>query len=183
MLKEPHPGRVKTRLGGDIGLVAAAWWFRHQANRLIRRLAPDPRWRLILAVAPDREGLASRVWPKDVWRVPQGRGDLGARMRRVFQQAPIGPVVIIGADVPAIAPHHIAGALTKLGDHDVVFGPADDGGFWLVGLRNGHFIPHELFAEVRWSTEHSLTDSLTGLQNLRIGFLETLRDVDRAGDL
>ena len=49
MVKEPRPGRVKTRLGRDIGLTTAAWWFRHQTRRLIRRLT-DPRWDLILAV-------------------------------------------------------------------------------------------------------------------------------------
>ena len=62
-LKEPHPGRVKTRLGRDIGMTAAAWWFRHQSTRLIRRLGGDRRWQTVLAVSPDHEGLASRVWP------------------------------------------------------------------------------------------------------------------------
>ena len=62
MIKEPRPGRVKTRLGREIGMTAAAWWFRHQTRRLLRRLQ-DPRWELILSVAPDREALQSRVWP------------------------------------------------------------------------------------------------------------------------
>jgi glycosyltransferase A (GT-A) superfamily protein (DUF2064 family) len=53
MVKEPVPGRVKTRLGRGIGMVPAAWWFRHQTARLIRRLE-DPRWELVLAVTPDR---------------------------------------------------------------------------------------------------------------------------------
>ena len=75
MLKEPRPGRVKTRLGRDIGMGAAAWWFRHQTGRLLRRLE-DPRWQLILAVAPDRDGLQSRVWPAHLPRLPQGGGDL-----------------------------------------------------------------------------------------------------------
>ena len=50
MVKEPRPGRVKTRLGRDIGMVGAAWWFRHQTRSLIRRLR-DPRWQIVLAVA------------------------------------------------------------------------------------------------------------------------------------
>ena len=90
MLKEPRPGRVKTRLGRDIGMGAAAWWFRHQTARLLRRL-DDPRWQLILAVAPDRDGLQSRVWPAHLPRLPQGGGDLGARMARVFRSLPPGP--------------------------------------------------------------------------------------------
>lgn len=83
MLKEPRPGRVKTRLGRDIGMIAAAWWFRHQTQRLLRGLR-DPRWDLVLAVAPDTQGMKSRVWPGDLLRIPQGRGDLGARMTRVL---------------------------------------------------------------------------------------------------
>ena len=62
MVKEPRPGRVKTRLGRDLGMVGAAWWFRHQTRRLLRRLE-DPRWQLVLAVAPDVEGLPRRRWP------------------------------------------------------------------------------------------------------------------------
>ena len=52
MVKEPRPGRVKTRLGRDIGMTAAAWWFRHQTHKILRQLQ-DPRWELILAVSPD----------------------------------------------------------------------------------------------------------------------------------
>ena len=70
MVKEPHPGRVKTRLGRDLGMVGAAWWFRHQTAKLLRRLR-DPRWDLVLAVSPDAEGLASRVWPADLPRFAQ----------------------------------------------------------------------------------------------------------------
>ncbi|MEO0359106.1 MAG: hypothetical protein AAF386_12620, partial [Pseudomonadota bacterium] len=67
MVKEPRPGRVKTRLGKDIGMTAAAWWFRHQTRRVIRRL-DDPRWSLTLAVAPDVEGYQSRIWPNHIPR-------------------------------------------------------------------------------------------------------------------
>ncbi|WP_415405041.1 hypothetical protein [Tateyamaria sp. SN3-11] len=71
MLKVPRPGRVKTRLGRDIGMVTAAWWFRHQVARLLRRIE-DPRWRVVLAVAPDIDGPTSRVWPRHFMRWPQG---------------------------------------------------------------------------------------------------------------
>ncbi len=67
MLKEPRPGRVKTRLGRDIGKIAATWWFRHQSARLIRSLR-DPRWQIVLAVAPDL-AQAPRLWPGDLPRL------------------------------------------------------------------------------------------------------------------
>ncbi|HGG64530.1 MAG TPA: hypothetical protein ENK34_08155, partial [Rhodobacteraceae bacterium] len=73
MVKEPRAGRVKTRLGRDIGMVPAAWWFRHSVQRLLRNVA-DPRWNFLLAVSPDFEGLRSRVWPEHLQRIPQGRG-------------------------------------------------------------------------------------------------------------
>ena len=182
MVKEPRPGRVKTRLGRDIGMVPAAWWFRHQALTLLRRLR-DPRWELILAVSPDAAGMASRIWPADLPRVPQGTGDLGARMGRLMRHMPPGPTCIIGADIPGITPAHIADAFRALGDHDAVFGPASDGGYWLVGLKRATPPPPTLFNSVRWSTEHALSDSRATLPGRRIATIATLSDIDTAADL
>ena len=178
-VKEPRPGRVKTRLGAGIGLVPAAWWFRHQSQRLIRRLAGDPRWRTVLAVAPDREGMSSRIWPACVPRQPQGAGDLGDRMMRALGAK--GPTLIVGSDIPDIVASDIVAGFRALGDHDAVFGPAEDGGYWLIGYR--HAPPKDLFRHVRWSTEHALTDTLANLRGRRVGFLRGLNDVDEAGDL
>jgi rSAM/selenodomain-associated transferase 1 len=182
MLKEPRPGRVKTRLGRDIGMTASAWWFRHQSAALLRRLQ-DPRWELWLAVAPDHAGLRSRVWPAHLPRVPQGSGDLGARMARQFHQMPPGPVCIIGADIPGITPARVHEAFAALGRHDAVFGPAPDGGFWLVGLKRSAPPPPSLFQNVRWSSAHALADSRATLPDARIATVATLADVDTAADL
>ena len=182
MLKEPHPGRVKTRLGRSIGMTAAAWWFRHQTRALIRRLE-DPRWDLVLAVAPDHEGLQSRVWPEHLPRIPQGAGDLGDRMARVLRSMPPGPVCIVGADIPGIGPNQVARAFAALGRSDAVFGPAPDGGYWLIGMKRVAAIPATLFEGVRWSTENALADTCASLPGLRIEFVDELRDVDEVTDL
>lgn len=182
MLKEPRPGRAKTRLGRDIGMTEAAWWFRHQTTRLIRRL-DNARWQLILAVSPDREGMESRIWPAHLPRIPQGRGDLGQRMTRVFRSLPPGPACIIGGDIPGIRPAHIARAFRALGRHDAVFGPAPDGGYWLTGLRHPGLAPHSLFHNVRWSTGHALADSMASLPGLDIALADPLADVDTGADL
>ena len=182
MLKEPRPGRVKTRLGRDIGMVGAAWWFRHQTARLLRRLE-DPRWQLILAVAPDCAGLQSRVWPAHLPRVPQGQGDLGDRMGRLLRILPPGPVCIVGGDIPGIGKPQVIRAFAALGHHDAVFGPAPDGGFWLVGMKRTAPPPATLFSGVRWSSQHTLSDSLSSLPGLRITLTDTLRDVDTVADL
>ncbi|QUJ76270.1 TIGR04282 family arsenosugar biosynthesis glycosyltransferase [Sulfitobacter albidus] len=182
MLKEPHPGRVKTRLGRDIGRIASAWWFRHQTTRLLRRIE-DPRWRTVLAVSPDAEGMTSRVWPAHLRRTPQGLGDLGDRMARQLRSAPPGPVCVIGADVPGITRPRIAEAFAALGAYDAVFGPAPDGGYWLIGLKRTRAIPPGLFDSVRWSSEHALADTQATLPDYRIAHVAMLRDVDTGADL
>ena len=182
MVKEPRPGRVKTRLGRDLGMTAAAWWFRLQSRALLRRVQ-DPRWQLVLAVAPDRAGMTSRVWPAHLTRWPQGRGNLGDRMGRMLRGAPPGPVCVIGADIPGITAAHIANAFNALRANDAVFGPAHDSGYWLIGLKRSRPIPPRLFANVRWSTEHALADTIATLQNHRIAQVAMLKDVDTIDDL
>lgn len=182
MLKEPRPGRVKTRLGHYIGMVPAAWWFRRQALALLREVA-DPRWETVLAVSPDAAGLTSRIWPQNLARWPQGAGDLGDRMGRIFRHMPPGPICIIGADIPGIRRQHIAAAFRGLGHHDFIFGPAPDGGYWLIGAKRISAVRSRLFSGVRWSSKHALRDTIATTGGARVGFISQLRDVDRAADL
>lgn len=183
MVKEPRPGRVKTRLGRELGHIQAAWWFRHQTRRLIRRLSADPRWKTTLAVAPDVEGRTSRNWPAAIRRQPQGSGDLGDRMARILRSAPAGPALIVGADIPGILPHHIASAFAALGTRDAVFGPALDGGFWAIGVKNTRALHRSFLKDVRWSSEHALSDTLATLRGYSVAFVKELGDVDSFEDL
>lgn len=179
MVKEPRPGRVKTRLGRDIGMTRAAWWFRHQTACLLRRIE-DPRWDVVLAVSPDVEGLTSRVWPTHLPRLAQGRGDLGDRMGRIIHGFAPQPICIIGADIPSITTPAIVRAFKALGDHDAVFGPAPDGGYWLVGARIWR---PAMFRQVRWSSRHALADTRASFKGLRLAQVDSLRDVDTVADL
>jgi rSAM/selenodomain-associated transferase 1 len=181
MLKEPRPGRVKTRLAAGIGSIAAARWFRTHATALVARLE-DPRWRMVLAVAPDREGLASRVWPAHLPRMPQGPGDLGARMGRLFRTLPPGPVLIVGADIAGLTRGPVARAFAALERADAVLGPAEDGGYWGIGLKRTARPPARLFENVRWSTPHALADTAATLP-ARTARVDTLADIDTAADL
>lgn len=180
MLKVPRPGRVKTRLGREIGHIDAAWWFRHQSARVLRRLR-DPRWRIVLAVSPDRAGLASRVWPSDLPRSPQGGGDLGDRMGRLLR-AP-GPSLVVGGDIPGLGRAEIARALGLLRGAEAVLCPASDGGFWGIGWHGRTPPPRGLFRGVRWSSPHAMADTLATLPGHRVRIADTLSDVDRAADL
>ena len=182
-LKEPRPGRVKTRLAKDLGNVRAARWHRRQCLALINRFGPDPRWTTVLAVTPDREGLLSRIWPAHLPRIGQGRGDLGTRMARVMRRLPAGPAIIIGSDTPGATPRRVERAFRLLGRNDAVFGPSLDGGYWLVGLKRSRAISAHTFQHVRWSSQHALADSAASLNCRRIGFADTLQDVDTVSDL
>jgi hypothetical protein len=147
-------------------------------TRLWRRFAQEQRWRTVLAVSPD-QGAAR--WPPGLARQAQGRGELGRRMARAMM-AGNGPVVLVGGDIPDLSARHIAQAMQALKHADAVFGPADDGGFWLVGLRRGQWAAR-LFHGVRWSSPQTLTDTLANLPaTARVVQLETLSDVDTRDD-
>jgi uncharacterized protein len=184
--RAPQAGRVKRRLASEIGLMAAARFYRATLADQIRRLANDRRWAVWLFVTPDRF-LAHPAWRGAVPRSrrrPQGAGDLGQRMKLPFQVLPAGPVVLVGSDIPALRAGHIARAFRLLGQHDLVFGPASDGGFWLVGARRLKPLPRTLFAAVRWSTAQALADTLAGLPaGISTALADTLDDVDDAQDL
>ncbi|MCE9649961.1 MAG: TIGR04282 family arsenosugar biosynthesis glycosyltransferase [Parvibaculum sp.] len=183
MGKRPALGAVKTRLARGIGTVAAARFYRRTSLELLARVAVDPRWQTVLALTPDRAVHDEGVWPRAVPRIAQGLGDLGARMGRLMRDLPPGPVVIIGSDIPDISRGHIAEAFTALGNADAVFGPSEDGGYWLVGLRRRPRIV-DIFGSVRWSSEYALADTLRNVEaaGLSVARLQTLRDIDTGED-
>jgi glycosyltransferase A (GT-A) superfamily protein (DUF2064 family) len=201
--RAPELGRVKRRLAAGLGWVAATAFYRAAAPSLARRLGADRRWFASLWLTPDRAVGMGRIWPGHLPRMRQGRGDLGRRMARVFSELPPGPVVLVGCDIPEIAPAHIAHAFALLGDHDAVFGPARDGGYWLVGLKRRPrlrlpFAPHPPLRAsqydeggyaggraskgVRWSSRFTLVDTLANLQGARVAFLDPLSDIDTSVD-
>ena len=118
-------------------------------------------------------------------RERQAAGDLGQRMRAAFAAAfaaGAGRVAIIGTDCPGLRPAHLTRAVALLLDHDVVLGPATDGGYYLLGLR---VLRPELFAHKNWSTATVLAETLADFRRLglRVALLPELRDVDTAADL
>jgi rSAM/selenodomain-associated transferase 1 len=177
--RAPRLGRVKRRLAGEIGTVAAWRFYRLAAPSLVRRLAGGGAWTCWLALSPDAAARAGTgPWPAGCARLPQGTGDLGRRMARVIRRLPPGPAVLVGTDIPAMRRTDIAAAFRALGTHDVVVGPARDGGYWLVGVRR-RSLAERLFRGVRWSTAHALADTLANLDaRHRVARLRVLEDVD-----
>ena len=179
-VRAPQLGAGKRRLAREIGAAAALRFERIMIARLLRRFAPDRRWRLRLAVTPDEARRRARFWHPGTAAVGQGGGDLGMRMWGALRACPPGPAVLVGADIPALAARHVWAAFRLLGSHDLAFGPAEDGGFWLVGARRPRHLP-ALFSGVRWSGPHALADTLARLpRRMTVGFAERLEDVDDA---
>lgn len=175
--KTPRLGRVKARLAADIGAVEATALYRRTLTSLVRRLGRDRRWRTVIAITPDGDA-SSTATPGRTRRMGQGRGDLGRRMDGAFRRLPRGRAVIVGSDIPDIQPRHIADAFRALGRYDAVFGPADDGGYWLIGLRRRPRVL-SLFTGVRWSSPAALADTLANLgHGKRAALLDMLVDVD-----
>ncbi len=180
--KTPRMGRVKTRLAHDIGVHKAWSFYRHNLNYMINSLAKCSGWKTWLSISTSESNAKNYIWPVKTQRICQGPGDLGQRMDKVMQLMPIGPTVIIGADIPEIHPSLITDAFRLLGHKDVVFGPAHDGGYWLVGQRRR---PRtiSLFVNVRWSSPYALADTLQNIPHLAsTGYVKKLSDIDIGKD-
>ena len=179
MAKAPSAGAVKTRLAADVGVGRATALYRQLLRRTIAA-ALGPAWNTLVAV--DRPH-AFKAWSRGLDVVRQSPGDLGARMAAAATIAGAGPVVIVGADAPQLRRRHFAAAFRALAVNGAVFGPAEDGGYWLVGLKR----PRDAacaFSGVRWSGPHALADTLANVgETAHIAFLETLRDLDDEADL
>ena len=177
-VKEPRLGRVKGRLARDIGRAEAWLFYRRLVRRVLPPLARDARWTAWLATAPAGWDGRERFWPLALPHVAQGRGDIGRRMVRVFRSLPPGPAIIVGSDIPALAPAHVARGFAALGRADMVLGPAEDGGYWLIGL-GARARAIDPFEDVRWSSPAALADTAQALPpGFRLALVDRLADVD-----
>src|SRR3984893_13377084 len=160
-VRAPQLGSGKRRLAREIGDAATVRFERLMIALLLRRLAADRRWRLRIAVTPDKARHHARHWRRGIEAAGQGGGDLGVRMRRALAACPPGPVVLVGGDIPALGALPVAAAFGLLGRHDLVFGPAEDGGFWLVGSRHPRQLP-PLFEQVWGAGPYALGHTPAG---------------------
>jgi len=175
--RAPRLGRMKRRLAREIG-ARAAWRFHVSTlTSLLRALVAERRFRTVLAITPDH---ARFRLPVRVARLPQGAGDLGGRMHRAFRRFPRGRVALVGCDIPDAGPADALAAFRALGRAQAAFGPAADGGYWLVAMSPRR--PARPFAAVRWSSEHALADTLANFAGRKVALLRTLHDVDTAED-
>jgi rSAM/selenodomain-associated transferase 2/rSAM/selenodomain-associated transferase 1 len=184
----PEAGCVKTRLIPALGAERAAALHRRLLLRTLRTAEIGCRLsEADLEVHFDggsEEAFHHWVGDRYICRAQRG-GDLGDRMAHAFEgsfEAGCQAAVIIGSDSPGLTPELLVAAFEKLGSSSVVLGPADDGGYYLIGL--GRPVP-ELFRSITWGTGRVLGESIEILARLRItpALLAALGDIDRPEDL
>jgi len=182
-LRAPRLGTVKTRLAQDLGTALALAAYRLLLDHLHQQLRSVPG--IQLRVTPDDAGAEVESWRYPGWTIAaQGPGDLGERLARAVQAhvdhgAP--SVVIIGSDCPRVQPTDLEEAHRQLRQHDVVLGPATDGGYWLIGVRRP--CP-ALFEAMPWGTDAVSAETLRRAHDagLAVATLRTLSDIDTAED-
>ena len=184
-LKYPTPGRVKTRLAKAIGTQAACDISRACAERTLERMR-TLRDEAVLCVDPPETMPRTREWVGEEWRLqPQGGGTLGNRLAVATGRAcseGADRVVVIGTDSPWLTSDDVTAAFEALRHHDVVLGPAQDGGYYLIGLTRPQ---PALFEGVAWGTSSVYEQTCARATHLRLTS-HSLRegyDVDRLEDV
>jgi uncharacterized protein len=173
----PTPGRAKTRLIPALGAEGAAALHRRLTERTLGVMRATG---LPVEVRTTGAPIAAfRRWLGDIVCVPQGGGHLGARMRRAAAHA---PAILVGADIPDLSAWHLRAAVEALERAPVAIGPAADGGYYLIGVRQP--MPW-LFAPMAWGTAAVRAETLArcGRRGVEAAMLTPLSDLDTPDDL
>lgn len=179
--RNPELGKCKTRLAKTIGDEAALSIYKYllQYTASIAKQVNADRF-----VFYSEDIIEDDIWPYNVFNKQLQKGsDLGERMYNAFQylfQIGYSKVIIIGSDLLDLNEDLISNAYAKLDTHDYVFGPAMDGGYYLLGMKE---INEELFRHKEWGTATVLKDSLNDLKNSNVILLQELNDIDTFEDI
>jgi rSAM/selenodomain-associated transferase 1 len=172
----PEPGKVKTRLAGVYGDEGAARIYRRLLDHTLAA-ARESGLPVELCVTGAPCSRFEEEFGPGLTVSEQGEDDLGARLARVKP-----PALVVGSDLPALSPGLLREAAGSLASHEVAIGPARDGGYWLIGLREP--MPW-LFNEMPWSTPQVLRETLARLtaRGIAPALLAELADIDTPEDL
>ncbi len=186
-MKAPGPGGVKSRLAADVGELVAAEIYRNFVLDAVSMLkASGYQFRICFYPKDQKDAVAGWLGCGHRYMAQEGN-DLGERMANAFREVfseGFRQAVLIGSDIPDLAPAVITAAFSALRDHDVVLGPAGDGGYYLIGFSPRSFLP-QLFRGIRWSTNTVLGETLKLLSTAKqeVGLLPQWSDVDSLEDL
>jgi len=176
--RRPEISVGKTRLKKRIGKILGANFYYNNLIQTIKSLNSDKRINITICATPDS---SIKNWPKNVFstipRIAQGPGDIGIKMWKVLSDSS-SKKIIIGSDIPNITSKIIMTAWKKLYSSPIVFGPSEDGGFWLIGLSQNHKIK-KLFYNVDWSQNDTLNQVEKNINSsINIAYVDKLMDID-----
>lgn len=179
--RNPELGKVKTRLAKGVG--------DENALTIYKTLLEHTRDVVSQINCTKRVGYSVKVRPTDIWpsedfdKFEQEGEDLGDRMYRAFAKAyqdNFSKVLIVGSDLYDLRPQHIEAAFEALNSHEVVIGPAQDGGYYLLGMRS---LVKDVFYNKKWGGDTVFKSTMKDLKGYSVHQLETLNDIDHAQDL
>lgn len=183
-LKAPRPGTVKTRLAEALGDERACEIYRGMVERLLR-IWPDHLPLEIHFSPPEAEAEMQAWLGSSICLIPQSKGDLGKRLGHAVQgcfEREATSVLCIGGDCPDLSATQLDRAIRHL-DHgsDLVLGPAEDGGYYLIGLKAPQL---DLFQDIPWSSPQTFKATVERAKrmDLNTALLEPLYDVDTVED-
>jgi rSAM/selenodomain-associated transferase 2/rSAM/selenodomain-associated transferase 1 len=176
----PVEGKVKTRLAKSIGDSQAAAFYEKSVEHCLATVKKLPFLSTYVFVAEEEDLPKMKQWLGDDLKIrAQSSGDLGRRMHQAFRELKegYGKIAIIGTDVPDISETIINKAFLALDKVDFVIGPSDDGGYYLIGLKENSL---EIFEDIDWSTDMVLKQTLDKITNMDCSYqlLERLIDID-----
>lgn len=181
-IKNPIEGKVKTRLGKDIGHLRAVEIYKRllEHTRTVALDTQSRRWLWYGDYVNNEDSWAEKDFDKKL----QKGDSLGDRMNHAFEEAfdqGFERVVIIGSDCPEITEKTLSSAFEALDEYDVAIGPANDGGYYLLGMRK----KVNLFNNKSWSEESVFEDTISDIQSQKLSYkiLEELTDLDTIEDL
>jgi len=180
-VKFPQKGHVKTRLAAEIGAELATKVYRHFLDTLFARTASLPARHFALFTPPEKHQAFQRLFPgKREWLAQVVSPDLGVRLCTAIQAVLLrgySRVLVIGSDSPDLPIDYLHQAAAALLTHELVLGPAADGGYYLIGVKADH---PALFEGIAWSTASVLQQTLEAAQRLglRVQLLPRWYDVD-----
>ena len=177
-VRRPEISLGKTRLKKRIGKILGANFYYYNLIQTIKRLNADKRINITICTTPDS---SIRNWPKNIFktlpRIAQGSGDIGKKMWKILSDNS-SKKIIIGSDIPNITSKIIIKAWKKLYSSQIVLGPSEDGGFWLIGLSQNHKIK-KLFYNINWSRSDTLAQVINNINSsVNISYVDTLMDID-----
>ena len=184
-LKAPQPGKVKTRLAAVIGPRRAADLYHAFVVDTLSWVTRFPIATQRVDFSPISESARCKelLPPGTSCELhPQVDGDLGQRMEGAFRSmfdSQHKRCVIIGTDCPMLTPGIVRTAFKTLERDDVVLGPTEDGGYYLIAMRTPRTA---LFEDIHWGSDNVLTETLNRAQSLSVERTETLWDVDDSKD-